>query len=106
MKSAFILAIAVFAMSAPAFAQMPDSDTSPGPHDPNPPLESPDLRLPPPCAPTPNLAAAGIAAKPGLARPQAASSQLVQADNNGEMQCSANGITQSAQLPGLTPPPH
>ncbi len=58
MKPAYVLAIAILTVAAPALAQ------APGPHDPNPPRESPDLRLPPPCAPTPNLAADGVAAKP------------------------------------------
>ena len=51
MKSALVVAIALFAMGMPAFAQAPNTDTSPGPHDPNPPRESPDLRPPSPCGP-------------------------------------------------------
>src|ERR1700722_601738 len=103
MKSALVVAIALFAMGMPAFAQAPSTDTSPGPHDPNPPRESPDLRLPSPCAPTPNLAAAGIAAMPGVASPRPPE-PVVRVDTNGDTQCSANGITQSAALPGLTSP--
>ena len=103
MKSALVVAIALLAMGVPAFAQAPDTDTAPGPHDPNPPRESPDLRLPSPCAPTPNLAAAGVAAKPGLAQPQT-STPLLRVENNGNTQCSASGATQSAELPGLMPP--
>lgn len=102
MKPALVVALALFAMGMPAFAQAPNTDTSPGPHDPNPPRESPDLRLPSPCAPTANLAAAGIAVKPGLTQPQSSTS-LVRVDTNGDTQCSAN-VTQSAALPGLTSP--
>lgn len=106
MKRALVLAIAAYSMTATAFAQAPDPNTSPGPHDPNPPMESPDLRLPPPCAPTPNLAAASTTAKP---EPAALSTvapghQMLAADNPGDTQCSAN-VTQSAELPGLAPTP-
>ncbi|HEY3919907.1 MAG TPA: hypothetical protein VGL83_19100 [Stellaceae bacterium] len=99
MKQALVLAIATLGMTAMAFAQAPNTGTSPGPHDPNPPMETPDLRLPPPCAATPNLAAAGVAVRPDDARRAVpATGQITPAD--GTTQCSANGTTQSATLPG------
>jgi hypothetical protein len=104
MKTALVLTIAIFSLATTTFAQAPDADTSPGPHNPNPPMAAPDLRLPPPCAPIPNLAAAGVAKNPGAAAtPVARSGQVLPIGSAGETQCSANGTTQSAQLPGLAP---
>lgn len=107
MTRALVLAIAAYSMTATAFAQAPDTDTSPGPHDPNPPMESPDLRLPSPCTPTPNLAAASTTAKPGMTTLPSAppDGQILAATTNGDTQCSATGVTQSAELPGLAPTP-
>jgi len=99
MKQALILAIATIGLTATAFAQAPDAGTSPGPHDPNPPMNTPDLRLPPPCAPQPNLAMAGKSATPLGDRMIAPPEGRVVAANSGNDQCSANGVTQSAGLP-------
>jgi hypothetical protein len=100
MKQALILAIATFGLATAAFAQAPDTGASPGPHDPNPPLAAPDLRLPPPCAPTANLASAGLPAKNDPAyRVIALAGRVVAVDSGSPTQCSANSITQSAELP-------
>jgi hypothetical protein len=102
MKQALVLTIAIFSLTATAFAQAPDADTSPGPHNPNPPMAAPDLRLPSPCAPTPSLAVAGVVANPGGIHNPAPAGQVLPIDSSGT-QCSANGITQSAELPELAP---
>jgi hypothetical protein len=107
MKQALVLAIATFSLTAAAYAQAPDTDISPGPHNPNPPMESPDLRLPAPCAPTANLAGASAPTKPGAikaAKPPV--NQITPVDSAGDTQCSAGGVPQSAALPGLATPAH
>lgn len=104
MKTALVLTIAIFSLATTAFAQAPDANTSPGPHDPNPPMATPDLRLPSPCGPMPSLAVAGVATNlGGIHNPAAPAGQVVAIDSAGGTQCSANGITQSAELPGLAP---
>jgi hypothetical protein len=100
MKQALVLAIASFGWAATAFAQAPNSGVTPGPHDPNPPMNAPDLRLPPPCAPAANLAAAGAVVSPVDAR---APGPQVRPVDSTDTQCSANTMTQSAELPGLAP---
>jgi hypothetical protein len=100
MKQALILAMATFGLATAAFAQAPDAGTSPGPHDPNPPMATPDLRLPPPCAPSPNLVAAGMEAKGDpMHRVIAPAGRIVAVDSDDPTQCSMNNITQSAELP-------
>jgi hypothetical protein len=102
MKQALILAIASVGWATAAFAQAPNTGTSPGPHDPNPPLAAPDLRLPPPCAPTANFASAGLPAKNDpVDRAVAPAGRVVAVDSDSPTQCSTNGITQSAELPLL-----
>ncbi len=98
MKRALVLALATMGLTATAFAQVPDAGTSPGPHDPNPPLNTPDLQLPPPCAPLRNLAMAGKSATPIGAR-TIAEPQARRVAANGGDQCSANSVTQSAAAP-------
>lgn len=99
MKQALILAMATFGLTAAAFAQSPNADSSPGPHNPNPPMEAPDLRLPAPCAPTPDLAAAWAAAKPAAGQRAISATGRMTPVEAGATQCSANGTTQSAALP-------
>jgi hypothetical protein len=104
MKRALILTIASFGYAAAAFAQAPNTGVTPGPHDPNPPMNAPDLRLPAPCAPAATLAATGGTLSPVEARARALpSAQVTPADSSGDTQCSANTMTQSAELPGLAP---
>jgi hypothetical protein len=104
MKRALVLTIASFGWAATAFAQAPNTGVTPGPHDPNPPMNTPDLRLPAPCAPASTLAAAGDVLSPvdthGRSLP---STQATPTDTAGDTQCSANTMTQSAELPGLAP---
>jgi hypothetical protein len=104
MKCALVLTIASFGWTAAAFAQAPNTGVTPGPHDPNPPMNAPDLRLPAPCAPVSNLAANGGVLSPIEARARALPrAQVTPADTTGDTQCSANTMTQSAELPGLAP---
>ena len=98
MKQALVLAMATLGLTAAAFAQAPNADISPGPHNPNPPLEAPDLRLPAPCAPTSDLAA-GATAKPAARQPAMSATGRMTPVEAGATQCSANGTTQSAALP-------
>ena len=108
MKHALVLALATMSLSItlglspPAFAQSPNLSTSPGPHDPAPPMNSPDLRLPPPCAPTPNLAVAGAAVKPVAVQPTPGAPASV-VKTAGDTQCSANTLPQSSALPSGSP---
>ena len=106
MKHALVLALATLGLSitlsSAAFAQSPNLGTSPGPHDPNPPMNSPDLRLPPPCAPTPNLAVAGAAVEPVAVQPMPGAPASV-IKTAGDTQCSANTLPQSAGLPAGSP---
>ena len=104
MKPAFVLAIASFAIAASAAAQAPTTSSTPGPHDPNPPMNAPDLRLPPPCAPTPNLAANGGAVRPVATQPKRVAAGAGPIDSDSTIQCSANAAVQSAELPGLISP--
>ena len=99
MKQAWLLALAAAAMAVPAFAQIPDAGSSPGPHDPNPPMATPDLRLPSPCAPTPNLAAAVVPASPVTPHRSIGGGRVIAADSGNPTQCSANTVSQSAELP-------
>lgn len=103
MKQALVMALATFGLTAAAFAQSPNTDISPGPHNPNPPMEAPDLRLPAPCAPTPDLAAAGAVAMPDAAQRTIPAAGRITPVEAGTTQCSANGITQSAALPPAAP---
>jgi hypothetical protein len=104
MKQAVVLALATFGMAATAFAQAPSTGTTPGPHDPNPPMATPDLRLPPPCAPTPNVAMNGASARPVAAPAKGPTAGgITAADATGQTLCSANTLTQSAAAPGLVP---
>jgi hypothetical protein len=106
MKRALVLSIASFGWTAAAFAQAPNTGVTPGPHDPNPPMNAPDLRLPAPCAPASNVASASGSGvlSPVEARARALpSAQATPVDATGDTQCSANTMTQSAQLPGLAP---
>ena len=104
MKRALVLTIASFGWTAAAFAQAPNTGATPGPHDPNPPMNTPDLRLPAPCAPASNLAANGAVLNPVEARAHSLpNAQVRPADTSGNTQCSANTMTQSAELPGLAP---
>ena len=105
MKRALILAVASLGWTAAAIAQSPNAGPSPGPHDPNPPMNAPDLRLPPPCAPSTSVAATDGIMNPATSATSPASSPRVTAvdDNNGNLQCSANMLPQSAALPGLAP---
>lgn len=104
MKQALVLAIATFGMAAAAFAQSPNTDISPGPHNPNPPMEAPDLRLPTPCAPTPDLAAVGAIAKPDAVQRAIPATGRITPVGAATTQCSANGVTQSAALPEAAGP--
>lgn len=102
MKQPLVIALASFGLATAAFAQAPNAGTSPGPHDPNPPMATPDLQLPPPCTTAADLAAAAKhGATPGGA--VSATGQVIPIDGAGDTQCSANAITQSAELPGLAP---
>jgi hypothetical protein len=104
MKNALVLTIASFGYAAAAFAQAPNTGVTPGPHDPNPPMNAPDLRLPPPCAPAATLAVTGGVLSPVEPRSRALpSTPVTPVDTTGDTQCSANTITQSAELPGLAP---
>ncbi len=104
MKRALVLTVASFAWAATAFAQAPNTGVTPGPHDPNPPMNTPDLRLPAPCAPASTLAATGGVLSPAEARAGSLpSAQVTPIDTAGDTQCSANTMTQSAELPGLAP---
>jgi len=103
MKQALVLVVASFAMAASAAAQVPTTNPTPGPHDPNPPTNAPDLRLPPPCAPTPNLAANGGVVRPVATQPKPGSG-ATPIDSDSTIQCSANTAAQSAELPGLISP--
>ncbi|HWE72401.1 MAG TPA: hypothetical protein VG328_04520 [Stellaceae bacterium] len=102
MKRALVLTIASFGWTVAAFAQAPNTGVTPGPHNPNPPMNAPDLRLPAPCAPASTLAATGGVLSPVEARARALpSAQVTPIETAGGTQCSANTITQSAELPGL-----
>jgi hypothetical protein len=104
MKRALILTIASFGWAAAAFGQAPNSAVTPGPHDPNPPTNAPDLRLPAPCGPAATLAATDGVLSPVDARARALPNpQVTPVDTTGGTQCSANTMTQSAELPGLAP---
>jgi len=105
MKRALILALLGFGWVTAAAAQSPNTTSSPGPHDPNPPMNAPDLRLPPPCAPAANLAATGGVMSPAAATAApAAGGRITPVDtSNGNTQCSSNTAPQSAELPGLAP---
>lgn len=102
MKRALILALVSFGWVTAAVAQSPNTQPSPGPHNPNPPMNAPDLRLPPPCAPTPNLAASGGVMAPAAATP-ITGSRITPVDTSNNLKCSANTPAQSAALPGLAP---
>jgi hypothetical protein len=105
MKRALVLAVASFGWAATALAQAPNTGVTPGPHDPNPPMNTPDLRLPAPCAPASTLAAAGGVLDPGEAVARSLpSAQATPIDTAGNTQCSANTMTQSAELPGGSAP--
>ena len=104
MKRALILALVSFGWVTAAMAQSPNMSSSPGPHDPNPPMNAPDLRLPPPCAPNPNLAATGgVMAPVAAAATPSTSARITPVDSGANVQCSANTPAQTAELPGLAP---